>query len=169
MCKGKVLPPRVEAMPGRLLGRVGGMEKGPLSAIHSTSIFMAVMKNNTGAEIIREFRRLEKQREQTLDDLLASEPLLSGSLSVVKRRCGKANCHCAAGEGHPQLQVVFLEDGNRRSRIIRNADADKVDRWATAAQRFRSGTAQLKAIENQQKALLIGLRTARSRIYEPRN
>ena len=39
---------------------------------------------------------------------------LPGSLALTHRRCGKANCHCAQGEGHSQWSLTFMVDGKKR-------------------------------------------------------
>ena len=129
---------------------------------------MAVMKRKSVKELLSEIYELEQRRRQALEELLETGPLLSGSLSEVKHKCGKPGCYCAKGEdGHLQLQVVFTEAGRQRCRTIRKGDAEKVKRWAKSAKRFRAGLAQLKAMANEQMVLLDGLKRVKSKIYDP--
>jgi hypothetical protein len=39
-------------------------------------------------------------------------PLLRGTLTTFRRRCGKANCHCAAGAPHESLDFLGFR-GNK--------------------------------------------------------
>src|SRR6476661_3409712 len=41
-----------------------------------------------------------RRGEMKSSDLFPKTPALSGSLHRERRRCGKANCRCAAGEPH---------------------------------------------------------------------
>ena len=65
---------------------------------------MADMKRNIVKQLINEIQDLERRGHDILEDLLKEGPLLSGSISEVKRKCGKPNCYCAKGDnGHVQL------------------------------------------------------------------
>ena len=121
-------------------------------------------------QLLTELDNLEEQRRQALKELLTSEPLLSGSVSEVSRKCGKPNCYCAKGDnGHVQLQLVYLDnEGARRSRIVHKADVKQIRALADRAKRYREALARLQAIQNQQLGLLNGLKAARSKIYKPK-
>lgn len=128
------------------------------------------MERKSIKKILEKIRNLERRRRRILQKLLREDPILSGSLSQVERRCGKPNCFCAKGQrGHRQLQVVFLEEGRRRCRTIRNADIDQVRLWDQDSKKFRNAVGDLKAIQNEQLDLLNGLKEARSQIYRSGN
>jgi len=40
--------------------------------------------------------------------------MLPGSLSLNHFRCGKPNCHCAHGKGHPVWALTYTVKGRRR-------------------------------------------------------
>jgi hypothetical protein len=42
------------------------------------------------------------------------ENLIGGSLAPTRRRCGKGNCRCRDGEGHPQWAVTLCRHGTKR-------------------------------------------------------
>ena len=131
-------------------------------------IVITDMKRKSVKQLLTEFDKLEEQRRQALKELVTSEPLLSGSVSEVSRKCGKVSCYCAQGEkGHVQLQLVYTDNGTRRSRIVHKADVKQVARLAEASRRFRELLAKLQAIQNKQIGLLNGLKAARSKIYKP--
>lgn len=66
--------------------------------------------------------------------------LLRGRLTVFRRRCGKANCRCAAGEPHESSALVVTEGG--RSKTITLAE-DDVAEVAAALQRCDAARARL--------------------------
>ena len=86
------------------------------------------------------------------------EDLLPGSLSQSQRRCGKANCHCAAGPGHPSWYLTFMVGGQKRVEGIPAAWVEEV-RWRVEAGReFKqavaevlAANAQLLVLERQQR------------------
>lgn len=47
---------------------------------------------------------------------VAEEPLLRGSLVVMRRTCGKQGCHCQTGEKHASLYLA-VRRGKRRTMI----------------------------------------------------
>jgi Family of unknown function (DUF6788) len=53
----------------------------------------------------------------------APSPVLRGTISTIKRRCGKPSCRCAQGEPHATL--VFLErtQAGRRARKVTGKEA----------------------------------------------
>lgn len=54
-------------------------------------------------------------------DLMA---MLPGSLSLSHFRCGKPNCHCAQGDGHPAWSLTFMVKGRKQ---VFHVPADWVD------------------------------------------
>lgn len=68
--------------------------------------------------------------------------LLRGRLTVFRRRCGKANCRCVAGEPHESPALVVTEGG--RSKTITLAEED-VAEVAAALARYEAARAELDA------------------------
>jgi hypothetical protein len=46
--------------------------------------------------------------------LLRDRPLVPGTLYLLRRKCGKANCRCARGEGHASWVLTRSEAGQSR-------------------------------------------------------
>ena len=85
-------------------------------------------------------------------------PLVRGSVVVQRRRCGKPNCHCAAGEAlHETTALSYSQSGRTRTLMLDGADVAAV---ARAVARYRSARAKLDA---QADAGLTALITARAR------
>jgi len=64
-------------------------------------------------------QQLEQRRERLLSALpvLELEHVLRASLFQRHRRCGKAGCHCAQGEGHPAFYLSVSFAGDKTSQI----------------------------------------------------
>ena len=61
-----------------------------------------------------EASRLRQRKYALLREFALPEDLVGGCLSQTHRRCGRSNCHCAEGRGHPQWSVTFSHHGERR-------------------------------------------------------
>ena len=46
--------------------------------------------------------------------LLSSDPMVPGSLYLLRRKCGKPNCRCVAGELHARWVLTRSEQGQQR-------------------------------------------------------
>lgn len=89
----------------------------------------------------------------------ALDRLLPGSLSETRRRCGKANCRCATGDGHPSWYLTFMVEGQKRVERIPAAWVEDVRRRVEAGRQFKeavaemlAANAQLLVLERQQTA-----------------
>jgi len=58
--------------------------------------------------------RLRQRKHALLRGFHIPADALPGSLSLTERRCGKDNCRCADGEGHPIWSLTFMVDGKKR-------------------------------------------------------
>lgn len=98
------------------------------------------------------------RRVTTLRQLELPEDGLPGSLSLTYRRCGKATCHCADGQGHPQWQLTYMERGQKRVQTIPAEWVEEVKKRVERAQAFKEGVgevflanAELLVLERQQR------------------
>jgi hypothetical protein len=67
-------------------------------------------------------------RSRVVGDV-AKNPLLRGSLVVMRRQCGKPGCHCQQGEKHASLYLA-VRAGKRRTMIyIPAALEETVRQW----------------------------------------
>ena len=67
--------------------------------------------------------------------------LLRGSLITLRRRCGKPNCRCAAGEPHETPALSFSHEGRTKTITLREDDLDEV---AAALGRYRAAREMLE-------------------------
>jgi len=57
--------------------------------------------------------KLQHRRQKLLGSEYSLD-LLRGSLITRKVKCGKPNCRCASGEGHPSLYLSSFYEGQNR-------------------------------------------------------
>lgn len=62
-------------------------------------------------------KRPSERRRRILARLPPLEEVLRGSVVVRSLRCGKASCHCAAGEGHRATYLTVTFAGGRTEQI----------------------------------------------------
>lgn len=60
---------------------------------------------------------------------VAEEPLLRGSLVVMRRTCGKQGCHCQTGEKHSSLYLAVRRGSKRTMIYIPPALEETVRLW----------------------------------------
>ena len=78
---------------------------------------------------------------------------LPGSLSLTHRRCGKANCHCAQGKGHPVWTLTFMVDGKKRVERIPDDWVEDVRTRVEAGRQFADAVKEVLACNGQLLAL----------------
>lgn len=63
----------------------------------------------------------ERSLRSRIAQLTSGQRFLRGTLSERTGKCGKPNCHCADGEGHPSLYLVQSHDGKARQLCVPKA------------------------------------------------
>jgi hypothetical protein len=79
----------------------------------------------------------ERQARSQLAQLLSQRGVIRGTLLVRKRKCGKPNCRCAAGEGHESLFLVISEHGRTRQLFVPRDWESRVRLWVGDYHRAR--------------------------------
>lgn len=74
--------------------------------------------------------------------------MLPGSLITLRRKCGKASCHCASGEPHETPALSYSVSGRTKMLTL---SAEEVPAVAAAVARYRS---TVKALEAEARAEL---------------
>jgi|ERR1039457_2542002 hypothetical protein len=73
-----------------------------------------------------ELSATERSLRSRIAQLTSSQRFLRGTLSERSGKCGKPNCHCAAGKGHPSLYLVQSHAGKVRQLCVPKALQDPV-------------------------------------------
>jgi len=74
---------------------------------------------------------------------------LPGALIHARRRCGKPNCHCATGEGHPIWYLSFTVKGEKHQERIPHDWAEEVQRRVAAGRAYKDAVAEVFAANAQ--------------------
>ena len=80
----------------------------------------------------------ERHARSQLAQILSQRGVIRGTLLVRKRKCGKANCRCARGEGHQSLFLVISENGRTRQFFVPKDWESRVRQWVADYHRVRS-------------------------------
>ncbi len=111
--------------------------------------------------------RLHDERRRLLRLLQRGEELAIGTVSVVRRKCGKSGCHCAQGLGHPQTLFLFKgDDGRRHCKLVRRQDEDRLLQAGQFYREFRHALRRLRAINQREERILVALMNRRALHYE---
>lgn len=94
-------------------------------------------------------RRLEARRAALLAGLRLPPEGFPGSVAPSRRRCGSAGCHCHQGQGHLSWTLTFMVDGRKRVEHVPNELLDVVRRRVEEGNAYKSGVAELMAINAQ--------------------
>lgn len=83
----------------------------------------------------KKIQRIRDRQAAALEEMLASPPLLRGSLVHVTTRCGKPTCWCAGGaSGHAHTRLNWSQDGRMTTRKV---PAEEVERILTLTGNYR--------------------------------
>ena len=119
------------------------------------------------ARLLASLKKLHEERRRLLRRLTARGELAIGTVSVVHRKCGNPTCHCADGDGHPQVQFLFKDDdGRRRCKLVRKADEQRLLRAGERYADFRTDLRRLNYISSREREILMSLRNLRGIRYE---
>jgi hypothetical protein len=80
---------------------------------------------------------------QTLRRLQRSQPMVQGSFYLLRRKCGKPNCRCAAGQLHATYVLTRSEQGQDRLYTVPKDQRAKVRQWAAEYRRYHRARAVL--------------------------
>jgi len=97
--------------------------------------------------------RLRQRKHVLLRRFRIPDQALPGSLALTHRRCGKPNCRCASGEGHPLWSLTFMVDGKKRVERIPDEWVEEIRLLVQQGREFKGAVAEVFAINAQLLAL----------------
>ena len=101
-----------------------------------------------------------------LEDCLARQPLLPGSLYTLRRKCGKPSCHCASGELHESTVLSYRGQGRTQNISPAPEHLDAIQKLTDPYRRCRQARAQLVRWQRQVLQLVDDLLDARVQLGE---
>ena len=97
--------------------------------------------------------KLRQRKFELLRRFHLPEGLLPGSLSLSHRRCGKSNCHCASGTGHPIWLLTFSFRGKKRVERIPDEWVEEVKEMVDGGRELKDAMAEVLAANAELLAL----------------
>lgn len=97
--------------------------------------------------------RLRQRKHALLRRFQIAPDALPGSLALTHRRCGKPNCRCADGEGHPIWSLTFMVEGRKRVERIPDEWVDQIRPLVEQGREFKDAVAEVFADNAQLLAL----------------
>lgn len=93
--------------------------------------------------------RLRQRKYALLRRLQIPPDALSGSLALTHRRCGKPNCRCVDGQGHPVWSLTFRVDGRKRVERIPDEWVEQIRPLVKQGREFKDAIAEVFATNCQ--------------------
>ena len=119
-------------------------------------------------KLLASLGQLHQERRTLIRRLKRESELALGTVALVNRKCGSPSCHCAEGTGHPQTLFLFKDEktGPRRCKLVRRADEARMHRAGERYRQFRQAMQRLRAIDSEEKRILMALAERRAIRYE---
>ena len=95
----------------------------------------------------KRIEQLERKRASLIKSIAGVREMIRGSFNTVYRKCGKPNCRCAKGVGHPSDQIVFLQGSRSKCRTVPKEEVPWVKSMTENRREFREKKRELKTIE----------------------
>jgi len=97
---------------------------------------------------LRQIKALEKKRAAALGKILSMPLMAPGSYGRVYCRCGKPNCWCRSGKGHPYSRIVFSEGGKSKTKSIGKGNASWIKKVTKNYRDFKEGVKKIKEYDS---------------------
>jgi uncharacterized protein DUF6788 len=108
------------------------------------------MKNHKNDLASMSVRQLLARRRTLAARLGDVQEVLSGSVAEQTRRCGKAGCRCASGEGHgPYSYFAPRAAGRGRSKYVPSGLVEVVRRYLQRGEAVEAVLAEISAINTE--------------------
>jgi hypothetical protein len=109
----------------------------------------------------QQLRELQQQLPALLESFLGRDPLLPGSVYILRRRCGKPTCHCARGEPHASTVLSYRGQGRPQNITPPPEHVPAVQKLTDDYRQFRQARTQLLRLQRQVLKLIDGIEALR--------
>ena len=99
--------------------------------------------SNELASLRQQLWRAYAALAHTLRRLQRSDPMVQGSFYLLRRKCGKPNCRCAACQLHAAYVLTRSEQGQDRLYMVPKEQRAHVRKWAAEYRRYQRARAVL--------------------------
>ena len=98
-------------------------------------------------------KALEKERASVIEKMLYQKLMTPGAYKEVYCRCGKKNCRCYSGKGHPYRRISYSEGGQSRTKSISEKNIEWIKEVTQNYRNFKEGQKKIKEYEERLKKL----------------
>jgi len=102
----------------------------------------------------KQIETIAKQRQKLIEDLLSTQQMLRGNFSKAYRKCGKINCWCVKGQGHPINRISWTEKATSRTKAIPVEDIEWAKAMTGQYKRFRKVRQKTRVLDKRLNTLL---------------
>jgi hypothetical protein len=120
--------------------------------------------NHQLSSLRSQLRQVQQLLPSLLEACLAREPILPGSLYLLRRKCGKPSCHCARGELHESTVLAYRGQGRPRNISPAPEQLETLKNLTDHYRRCRTARAQLVRWQRRLLELVDDLLDARVRL-----
>ncbi len=110
--------------------------------------------------------RLQQKRRNLIAAFLETAPLIVGSLTKTKGRCGKPNCACAEQPTHDITLLMTSQDSHRTSQLVRKDDVEAVTELWERYRTLRKSLTALRELNKEELEILSQIIQERKTTYE---
>ena len=96
----------------------------------------------------------EALRSRILRELLGPAPILRGSYAMVYTKCGRANCWCSTGKGHPHHRITWSQRGQGVTRKVPRDQIPWIQKVTDNYRRFRLRRGEMLSLDAEIQELL---------------
>ncbi len=97
---------------------------------------------------LRQIKAIEKKRAAALNRILSMPLMAPGSYGRVYCRCGRPNCWCSSGKGHPYSRIVFSEDGRSKTKSIHEDNVSWIKKVTKNYRDFKKAVKKIKEYDS---------------------
>ena len=103
---------------------------------------------------LKQIKALEKKRDMVLGKMLSVKSMVPGAYKKVYCRCGKKNCWCYSGKGHPYTRITWYEDGKSKTKSIHEKNIGWIRKVTQNYRDFKKDKKKIREYEERLKVLL---------------
>ena len=151
-----------DGVRAQVIGFEGG---GALTSMHY-KLYKHTRMAGSSTSLGKKIKLLEAQRRVLVAKLAQDEAIVVGNVYDVMRRCGNSSCHCAAKPAHRQTLLIYVEEGRRRCKFVRGADAERIKQAWERYRECKKALREFLALQKRELQVLRAQIKARRISYE---
>ncbi len=98
---------------------------------------------------IKNIKALEKKRQLLIEKIITTQEMIRGSFGTIYRKCGKPNCWCSQGNGHPATRITWTEKAKSKTKVIPKQDIIWIKSMTKNYRKFRKIRQEMRILEKE--------------------